>query len=69
LKDWGILMFDDLPAPFMAGAIKIWPCMSRPGFAHFIAHEGKPYYFRSRNEAVLFAKDCQSVDDPEFLCD
>lgn len=62
-------MIDDLPAPFNVGAIKIWPCASRPGFAHFIAYEGKPFYFRSRAEAMLFAKDRQSGSDPEGLCD
>ena len=61
--------FDDLPCPFMVGSIKVWPCASRPGFAHFIAFEGKPYYFRSKNEAVLFAKDAQSGSDPEGLVD
>ena len=62
-------MLDDLPAPFMAGAIKIWPVHSRPDYQWFIAHEGKPYYFRSKNEALLFARDRQSIDDAEFLCD
>jgi len=63
------MSFDDLPCPFMVGSIKVWPCASRPGFAHFIAFEGKPYYFRSKNEAVLFAKDAQSGSDPEGLVD
>jgi hypothetical protein len=62
-------MFDDLPAPFMASAIKVWPCASRPGFQWFIAWEGRPYYFRSRNDAILFAKDRCSVEDHEGLCD
>jgi hypothetical protein len=62
-------MWEDLPMPFMVGAIKIWPCMSRPGFAHFIAYEGKPYYFRTKNEAILFARDRQSMEDPENICD
>jgi hypothetical protein len=53
----------------MVGGVKIWPAHSRPGYSWFIAHEGKPYYFRSRNEAVLFAKDAQSGSDPEGLCD
>jgi len=61
--------FDDLPCPFMVGAIKVWPCASRPGFKHFIAYEGKPYYFRSKQEALLFARDAQSGNDPEGLCD
>ena len=55
--------------PFMVGSVKVWLVHSRPGFSHFIAHEGKPYYFRSKNEAMLFAKDAQSGSDPEGLCD
>jgi hypothetical protein len=62
-------MFDDLPSPFMVTGIKVWPCASRPGFQWFIAHENKAHYFKSRSEAVLFAKDCQSIEDPEGLCD
>ncbi len=58
-----------LVSPFMAGEIKVWPCASRPGFQWFIAYEGKPYYFRGRNEAVLFARDRQAMEDPENLCD
>ncbi len=60
-------MFDDLPSPFMIGTIKLWPAHSRPGFPWFIAHNGKPYYFRSKEQAVLFAKDVQSGNDPEGL--
>jgi hypothetical protein len=62
-------MFDDLPAPFMVGAIKVWPCASRPGFPWFIAHEGKPFYFRSKDNAVLFARDRQAMEDGEGMCD
>lgn len=62
-------MWDDLPMPFMVGAIKIWPAHSRPGYQWFIAHEGKPHYFRSKAEAMLFARDRQSGSDPEGLCD
>lgn len=62
-------MWDDLPMPFMVGAIKIWPAHSRPGYQWFIAHEGKPHYFRSKAEAMLFARDQQSGSDPEGLCD
>lgn len=62
-------MWDDLPMPFMVGAIKIWPAHSRPGYQWFIAHEGKPHYFRSKTEAMLFARDQQSGSDPEGLCD
>jgi hypothetical protein len=47
----------------------VWPCASRPGFQWFIAWEGRPYYFRSRNDAILFAKDRCSVEDREGLCD
>jgi len=69
LKDWGFTMFDNLPSPFTMKGIKIWPCHSRAEFSHFIAYEGKPYYFRSKNAAILFAKDKQAIDDPEGLCD
>lgn len=62
-------MWDDLPMPFMVGAIKLWPVHSRPGYQWFIAYEGKPYYFRTKNEALLFAKDRQALDDSENLCD
>lgn len=62
-------MWDDLPEPFMVGSIKLWPVHSRPEFSWFIAYEGKPYYFRSKNEAMLFAKDRQSIEDSEMLCD
>jgi len=58
-----------LVSPFTVGEIKVWPCASRPGFQWFIACEGKPYYFRGRNEAVLFARDRQAMEDPENLCD
>ena len=53
----------------MAGSIKIWPVHSREDYSFFIAHDGKPYYFRTYNEALLFAKDAQAVEDPENLCD
>lgn len=62
-------MWNDLPMPRMAGSLKIWPVHSRPEYRFFIAYEGKPYYFRSYNEALLFAKDKQAIDDPEMLCD
>lgn len=62
-------MFEDLPWPFMVGEIKIWPAHSRPGMRWFIAYEGKPYWFQGKNEAVLFAKDKQAMEDPEGLCD
>jgi hypothetical protein len=69
LKDWGFIVFDDLPSPFMVGSVKVWPCASRPGLSHFIAFEGKPYYFASKNAAILFARDKQAMDDEENLCD
>jgi len=62
-------MLNDLPAPFKAGAMKVWPCASRPGWSWFIAYEGKPYYFRNRAEAILFARDRQAMEDEENLCD
>jgi hypothetical protein len=62
-------MFDDLPAPFMAGAIKIWPVHSRAEFSWFIAYEGRPFYFKTKNSAILFARDKQSMEDQENLCD
>jgi hypothetical protein len=62
-------LLSDLPAPFMVESIKVWPCASRPGFSWFIAYGGKPHYFRGRTEAMLFAKDVQSMHDPEGLCD
>ena len=56
-------MFDDLPAPFMVDSVKVWPCASRPGYQWFIAHGGKPFYFRSKQEAVTFAKTAQGEND------
>jgi hypothetical protein len=46
----------------MIGAIKLWPAHSRPGFSWFIAYDGKPYYFRNKNEAIAFARDRQSME-------
>ena len=62
-------MLDDLPMPFTVGAIKVWPVHSRAEFSHFIAFENKPFYFRTKNAAILFARDKQSGSDPEGLCD
>lgn len=62
-------MWDDLPMPRMVGSLKIWPVHSRDDYRFFIAYDSKPHYFRTWNEAVLFAKDKQSIDDPEMLCD
>ena len=49
LFDWG-----DIASPFTKESIKVWPVHSRPDFSWFIAHEGKPYYFRSKFEALHF---------------
>lgn len=62
-------MWNDLPSPNMAGSIKIWPVHSRKDYSFFIAHDGKPHYFRTYNEALLFAKDAQALEDSENLCD
>lgn len=62
-------MWNDLPMPRMVGNIKIWPVHGRPEYKWFVAYDGKPHYFRSWNEAVLFVKDKQAIDDPEMLCD
>lgn len=67
--DGSVFGFNSLPAPFMVQSIKVWPCASRPGFQWFIAYDGQPFYFRSRSEAILFAKDRQSIVDEEGLCD
>jgi hypothetical protein len=45
---------DDIASPFTTSGIKAWPVHGRPGFSWFIAHEGKPYYFRSKSEALHF---------------
>jgi hypothetical protein len=62
-------MWDDLPSPFMVGVIKVWPVHSRPDFSWFVAYEGKPFYFKTKSSAMLFARDKQSMEDPEGLCD
>jgi hypothetical protein len=62
-------MWEDLPMPFMVGAIKVWPVHARAEFSHFLAFEGKPMYFTSKAAAILFAKDAQSAHDFEGLCD
>ena len=49
-------MWNDLPMSRMVGNIKIWPVHSRPEYRWFVAYDGKPHYFRSWNEAVLFVK-------------
>jgi hypothetical protein len=49
-------MWSDLPEPFMVESIKIWPVHSRPEFNWFLAYEGLPFYFKTKNAAVLFAE-------------
>jgi hypothetical protein len=51
----------------MIDDIKVWPCASRPGFQWFIAHSGKPFYFRSKGEAVLFVKTVQGLAEEESV--
>jgi len=46
--------WDDIASPFTTSGIKVWPVHSRPGFSWFIAHGGKPYYFRTKTEALRF---------------
>ena len=53
--------------PWYIGKIKVWPCYSRPGFQWFIAYEGRPYWFRSKAEAMLFAKDKLDAP-PDGIC-
>ena len=55
--------------PFNIGPYNLWPCFSKPEFQWFSAIDGKPYYFRTTNEAKLFIKDLLAVDDAEGLCD
>ena len=50
-------MWDDLPDSFMVESIKIWPVHARPEFKWFLAHGGKPFYFKTKNAAVLFAQE------------
>ena len=49
LFDWG-----DMASPFTVDGIKVWPVHSRADFSWFAAHEGKPHYFRSKDEALRF---------------
>ena len=49
LFDWG-----DIASPFTVDGIKVWPCVNRPGFQWFIAYEGKPHYFLTKDEALRF---------------
>jgi hypothetical protein len=55
--------------PFNYGPYKLWPCFSKPEFQWFSAINGRPYYFKSLNEAKLFIKDLVSNEDAENLCD
>lgn len=47
--NWG-----DIASPFTKEGIKVWPVHSRADFSWFIAYEGKPYYFRTKAEALRF---------------
>ena len=58
----GFFMWSDLPEPFMVESIKIWPVHSRPEFNWFLAHNGKPFYFKTRVAAALFAKEMLGLD-------
>ena len=49
LFDWG-----DIASPFTKEDIKVWPVHSRPDFSWFIAYEGKPHYFLTKDEALRF---------------
>lgn len=49
LFDWG-----DIASPFIVDGIKVWPVHSRADFSWFVAHEGKPQYFRLKSEALHF---------------
>lgn len=51
------------PTPFTVGKIKIWPVGGQQGNKWFIAFEGKPHYFKSRAEAMLFASHHQKPDE------
>jgi hypothetical protein len=53
----------------MVNEIKVWPVHSRAEFSWFVAYEGKPFYFKTKNSAILFARDKQAMEDPEGLCD
>jgi hypothetical protein len=72
MQSWGFSMniLGNFAEPFMVGSIKVWPCASRPGFQHGSSlTKVSRFTFRSRNEAILFARDRQSIEDPEQLCD
>ena len=62
-------MFNDLPCPFMVNKVKLWPVHGRPEYKWFIAHDGKPFYFRSKKEAELFAQVVQGENDAEGVGD
>lgn len=49
LFDWG-----NIASPFTKEGIKVWPVHSKADFSWFIAHEGKPYYFQTKAEALHF---------------
>ena len=53
----------------MVNKVKLWPVHSRPEYKWFIAHDGKPFYFRSKKEAELFAQVVQCGNDAEEVGD
>lgn len=55
--------------PFTIGSYKFWPCFSKPEFQWFAAIDGKPFYFKTLNEAKLYGKNLLAADDEEGLCD
>jgi len=54
--------WDDIASPFTTSGIKSWPVHGRPGFSWFIAHEGKPYYFTTKQQALLFIENAKSTN-------
>jgi hypothetical protein len=61
-------LFDlnDIASPFTTGGIKVWPCVNRPGFQWFIAYQGKPFYFTTKQQALLFIENAKSTN-PDVL--
>jgi len=55
---------DDIASPFTTNGIKVWPCHSKPGFSWFAAHKGKPFYFKTKAAAILFAKEHGDTENP-----
>ena len=61
LSNW-----DDIASPFTKEGIKVWPVHSRADFSWFVAHEGKPHYFTTKQQALLFIENAKSTN-PEVL--